>query len=127
MAGKPERKTAPALCCTENVGKIGIFAEISVDMPLQGCYSGQVTEKSGSIEVQFAGYLSLLWKRVSGGREGATAEEQRIPVSDALGCEEYILRTVTFVERYHSGVIICRECWSFSGFAVFCWQIMKGC
>ena len=55
-----------------------------------------------------------------------TAEVCLLPVAAMLGRQEYILRTVTFVERYHSGVF-CRECWSFSWIRGFSLPQMKGC
>lgn len=46
--------------------------------------------------------------------KGQTAEEHLLPGQMILGRQEYLLRTVTFVERYHSGVEFCRECWTIS-------------
>ena len=51
----------------------------------------------------------------SGEREGADRRRTLASRAYVLGRMEYIQRTVTFVECYHSGVDFCRECWSFSG------------
>ena len=54
----------------------------------------------------------------SGEREGADRRRALASWVSVLGRMEYIQRTVTFVERYHSGAF-CRECWSFSEIHVF--------
>ena len=46
----------------------------------------------------------------SGEREGADRRRALTSRVSVLGRMEHILRTVTFVESYHSGAYFCREC-----------------
>ena len=62
----------------------------------------------------------------SGEREGADRRRGLASRANVLGRLEHIQRTVTFVERYHSGVFY-RECWSFSWIRGFSLLKMKGC
>ena len=88
---------------------------ISIDTFFAKWYSVQVTENWGSIEVRSVGYLSTAKETgfpVEG--KGQAAEEVPLPVRFTLGRQKDFLRTVTKVERYHSGILSCRECWIYS-------------
>lgn len=65
------------------------------------------------------------WNGNSGkGERGIRRSVFTFPGDDA-GSQENILRTVTKVECYHSGLgplCVCRECWISPGFTVFYWR-----
>ena len=63
----------------------------------------------------------------SGEREGADRRRALTSRVSVLGRMEHIQRTVTFVERYHSGFVFAVNVGDSPGFAVFCLPKMKGC